>query len=93
MTLDLTDAVRRALEAEREAGQVLRIAFAGGCGAPGFRLATARRPLTDDRPIGVGSGLTLWLDPRAVRELDGARLDFARDRGFLLDHASWGTSC
>lgn len=71
---------------------VLRIAFAGGCGAMGFRLSASRRPDADDLHLEV-EGVPVALDRLAAAELDGATLDYDEDEGFLLDHPAWGQSC
>ena len=70
----------------------LRIAFAGGCGAMGFRLSAARRIDDDDLRLTV-DGIPLALDRKAAAELDGATLDYDEDEGFTLDHPAWGLSC
>jgi Fe-S cluster assembly iron-binding protein IscA len=90
--LTLTAAARQAAERDLRPGEALRIAFAGGCGAPGFRLAAARRALEDDLRLEV-EGVALLLDRQAAAELDGAALDFDEQEGFRLDHPAWGVSC
>ncbi len=92
MHMSLTPAALAAAERDLGAGQALRIAFAGGCGAMGFRLAATRRSDDDDLRLEI-DGVPLLLDRRAVAELDGATLDYDEDDGFLLDHPAWGTSC
>lgn len=92
MEIHLTSAARQAAERDLGPDERLRIAFAGGCGAMGFRLAATRRANGDDIPLTVGS-VHLLLDSLAARELDGATLDYDEDEGFLLDHPSWGVSC
>jgi Fe-S cluster assembly iron-binding protein IscA len=90
--LTLSSAARKAIEKDLPEGSRLRIAFAGGCGALGFRLAVSRRQLPDDTPID-SDGVTVLLDRRALQELDGARLEYDEEEGFVLDHPSWGVSC
>lgn len=92
MDLTLTAAARQAIARDLPPGTFLRIAFAGGCGALGFRLAATRRRLPDDLLMTV-DGAPLLLDRQAARDLDGARLDFEPEEGFVLDHPRWGTSC
>ena len=70
----------------------LRIAFAGGCGAMGFRIAPVRRAAEGDLELEL-DGVPVLLDRRAVAELEGATLDYDEDEGFVLDHPSWGVSC
>jgi Fe-S cluster assembly iron-binding protein IscA len=88
----LTAAAREAASRDLAPGEALRIAFAGGCGAFGFRLAAARRPLEDDLSIEV-EGVPVLLDRQAAAELDGATLDYDEGEGFRLDHPAWGGSC
>ena len=92
MELHLSSAAREAAIRDLKSHQMLRIAFAGGCGAMGFRLTATRRGVEDDLRLQVGP-LTVLLDPMAARELDGATLDFQEEEGFFLDHPQWGISC
>lgn len=92
MVLTFSSAARLAISRDLPTGSFLRIAFAGGCGALGYRLAATRRRHPDDLPIGVDDA-TVLLDRQAARDLDGARLDYDPQEGFLLDHDRWGTSC
>lgn len=88
LTAAATLAARRDLGGNRK----LRIAFAGGCGAMGFRLAAARRAVDGDLELEV-AGIPLLLDRQAAGELNGAVLDYDEDEGFQLDHPQWGVSC
>lgn len=90
--ISLTPAARRAAVRDLGAGEHLRISFAGGCGAPGFRLAAARWTAEDDLVL-EREGVSLVLDRQAARELLGAVLDWSEDEGFVLDHERWGVSC
>lgn len=92
MELTLSSAARAAVERDLAPGQILRIAFAGGCGALGFRLSTPRRGNDGDLTV-VLPEVTIFLDRLAANELDGATLDFVEDEGFVLDHPAWGVSC
>ena len=92
MKLTLTEAAREAVHNDLGPRQVLRIAFAGGCGALGFRLSTPRRGNDGDVQIDL-TDVTVYLDRQAVAELDGAKLDYDEEAGFILDHPSWGVSC
>lgn len=58
----------------------------------GFRLSTPRRGNEGDTRINL-SDVTVYLDRQAVTELDGAKLDYDEEEGFILDHPSWGVSC
>ncbi len=92
MELTLSSTAKEAIERDLAPGQILRIAFAGGCGALGFRLSTPRRGNDGDLTV-VLPEVTIFLDRQAASELDGATLDFDEDEGFLLDHPAWGVSC
>lgn len=92
MNIQLSTAAQEAARRDLTGDQKLRIAFAGGCGAMGFRLSACRRGDPDDLRLELGP-VTLLLDRLAARELDGAILDYQEDEGFLLDHPQWGVSC
>ena len=92
MELTLSSTAKEAIERDLAPDQILRIAFAGGCGALGFRLSTPRRGNDGDLTV-VLPEVTILLDPQAANELDGATLDFDEDEGFVLDHPAWGASC
>jgi Fe-S cluster assembly iron-binding protein IscA len=92
MEITLTPAAREAAERDLDPGHSLRIAFAGGCGALGFRLAASRRSAEGDLEVEL-DGVPLLLDRQAVRELDGAVLDYDPEQGFFIDHPAWGRSC
>ncbi|MEM9293052.1 MAG: iron-sulfur cluster biosynthesis family protein [Acidobacteriota bacterium] len=93
MRIHCTEAAHHAAHRDLRDDETLRIAFAGGCGAMGFRLHVSRRPQEDDLSLQTSSGLPLLLDAMAARELDGATLDYDGDEGFTLDHPNWGASC
>ncbi len=92
MRLDLTPAAREAALRDLAPGQRLRIAFAGGCGALGFRIAATRRESDDETRLEL-EGVTLLLDRQAVRELDGAKIDWDEDEGYRVEHPRWGAAC
>ncbi len=92
MEMTLTPAARRAARRDLGPEEHLRIAFAGGCGAMGFRLGATRRVAEGDLRLEI-DGVAVVLDRMAVRELDGAVLDHDEEGGFALDHPSWGRSC
>jgi Fe-S cluster assembly iron-binding protein IscA len=92
MQMTLTPAAREAAERDLGPDEALRIAFAGGCGALGFRLSATRRRQEDDLALEL-EGVPVLLDPKAAAELDGAALDYDEEEGFLLDHPAWGLSC
>jgi Fe-S cluster assembly iron-binding protein IscA len=92
MEITLTPAAREAAERDLAPGEHLRIAFAGGCGAMGFRLAASRRSAEGDLRVEL-AGIPVLLDRQAVSELGGATLDYDEDEGFVIDHPTWGRSC
>ncbi len=92
MELTLTPAAVAAAERDLEPGASLRIAFAGGCGAMGFRLAGTRSVAVDDLRLTL-EGIPVALDRMAASQLDGATLDYDEDEGFRLDHPAWGVAC
>jgi len=92
MEIHLSTAAREAVTRDLDPRQMLRIAFAGGCGAMGFRLSATRRSVEDDVQLDLGA-LTVLLDRMAAQELDGATLDYEEEEGFFLDHPQWGVSC
>lgn len=92
MDFTLTPAAKEAAERDLGPGQALRIAFAGGCGAMGFRLAATRRADDEDLRLEV-DGIPLLLDRRAATDLNGATLDYSEDEGFTVNHPAWGVSC
>jgi len=92
MEITLTPAARDAALRDLGTGEHLRIAFAGGCGAMGFRLAPSRRGAEGDLELDL-DGIPLLLDRQAASELAGATLDYDEDEGFVIDHPTWGRSC
>jgi|CXWL01.1.fsa_nt_gi Fe-S cluster assembly iron-binding protein IscA len=92
LRLQLSPEARAAAVRDLGPGETLRIAFAGGCGAMGFRLAAARKMVDGDLLLEI-DGIPVALDSRAATELDGATLLYDEDEGLVLDHPSWGVSC
>ncbi len=92
MNITLTPAARTAAARDLGPDEHLRIVFAGGCGALGFRLSASRRHSDGDLTL-ERDGVPLVLDRQAVRELEGAVLDYDEDEGFVIDHPAWGVSC
>lgn len=90
--LEMTPEARSAARRDLGPDESLRIAFAGGCGAMGFRLSASRRALDGDTELRV-DGVPVLLDRQAARELDGATLDWDELEGFRVDHPAWGLSC
>ena len=87
--LQISDQARRAFQEEASGAQVLRIAFAGGCGALGFRVALAGSPRDDDKLIEL-DGLRVALDSMAASRLKGALIDYRSEQGddpcFVVEH-------
>lgn len=92
MEITLTSAALQAARRDLAPGEHLRIAFAGGCGAMGFRLGATRRTAEGDLRLDL-DGVAVVLDRMAARELDGAVLDHDEEDGFVIEHPAWGRSC
>lgn len=92
MELHLTPSALAAAKRDLRGDQRLRIAFAGGCGAMGFRLAAVRRAAEGDRELAI-DGVAVLVDRQAAAELDGAAVDYDEEEGFTLDHPAWGVQC
>jgi Fe-S cluster assembly iron-binding protein IscA len=96
-SIRLSTEASAAVARDLEPGETLRIVFAGGCGAMGFRLAPARRAYPGDERVAAesdgGGAVELLLDARAAQELDGAVLEYDPDEGFHIEHPEWGLSC
>jgi Fe-S cluster assembly iron-binding protein IscA len=61
---------------ERDPGHpVLRLSFAGGCGALGYRLTPAREGPREGEQVLSVDGLTVYVDFKAATDLDGARIE------------------
>jgi Fe-S cluster assembly iron-binding protein IscA len=77
MRLSVTPDARQALTdhlARDRSRAALRIMFAGGCGALGYRLTAAADPMAGDEAIQV-DGLRFFLDYKSRIDLDGARIE------------------
>ncbi len=78
MTIFITPEARQAIAdwlARDPSRPALRLSFAGGCGALGYRLAPASpgaRP--GERALDI-DGLTIYADFKAASDLDGARIE------------------
>ena len=86
-TIRVTERAATALRDQLKDGENLRVVFAGGCGAFGYRIAVARRVYPGDQVGYSASGLRVLLDPRAAMELGGAVIDFDPEDGFVLQTA------
>jgi Fe-S cluster assembly iron-binding protein IscA len=99
MNLTFTPEARRAVAAwlDRDPSRpALRLSFAGGCGALGYRLAPAPPgPRAGERVLTV-DGLTIYADYKSSADLDGARVeigDTADDILVVHDRSVVGGMC
>jgi Fe-S cluster assembly iron-binding protein IscA len=78
MTMSMTPEARKAIAgwlARDPSRPALRLSFAGGCGALGYRLTPAAEgPRQGEQALSV-DGLTIYADFKAATELDGARIE------------------
>jgi Fe-S cluster assembly iron-binding protein IscA len=78
MTIEIDPEARRVIDgwlARDPARPALRLSFAGGCGALGYRLAPAPRGAQPGETIVEVDGLTIYADFKAASDLDGARIE------------------
>jgi Fe-S cluster assembly iron-binding protein IscA len=78
MTITITAEARQAISdllARDPTRPVLRLSFAGGCGALGYRLAPSPAGLISGEQEIVVAGLTIYADFKAASDLDGARIE------------------
>ena len=74
----------------------LRLSFAGGCGALGYRLTPASRGARPDEQVLSVDGLTIYVDFKAASDLDGARIEVGEspdDIQIVHDHGVVGGMC
>jgi hypothetical protein len=99
MTLTITPDARRAIDAwlARDPSRpALRLSFAGGCGALGFRLTPAAAGLRAGEQALAVDGLTIYADFKAASDLDGARIevgDSDEDIVVVHEHGVVGGMC
>jgi Fe-S cluster assembly iron-binding protein IscA len=78
MTITIAANARQAIAgwlARDPSRPVLRLSFAGGCGALGYRLTAAPEgPRQGEQVLSV-DGLTIYADYKAASDLDGARIE------------------
>ena len=78
MTISFTPEAREAVRAwlARDPSKpALRLCFAGGCGALGYRLTPAAlEPRPGEQAIEV-DGITVYADFKSATDLDGARIE------------------
>jgi len=78
MTLRITPEARQAVEAwlARDPSRpALRLSFAGGCGALGYRLTPAAPGLRAGEHVLSVEGLTIYADYKSSADLDGALIE------------------
>lgn len=99
MNLTITPEARRAIDAwlARDPSRpALRLSFAGGCGALGYRLTPAPDvPRVGERAVSAG-GLTIFADFKAAADLDGARIELGETEDDIVvvhDHGVVGGMC
>jgi Fe-S cluster assembly iron-binding protein IscA len=99
MTLAISPEARRAIVGwlARDPGRpVLRLSFAGGCGALGYRLTPAPEgPRQGEQVLSV-DGLTVYADFKAATDLDGARIEVGDSQDDIVvihEHGVVGGFC
>ena len=90
MTLTISRDARRAIDAWLARDPLrpsLRLSFAGGCGALGYRLTPAPAGARAGERAIVVDGLTIYADFKAASDLDGARIEIGEsDEDILVVH-------
>jgi Fe-S cluster assembly iron-binding protein IscA len=74
----------------------LRLSFAGGCGALGYRLTPASLGERPDETVLHVDGLVIYADFKAASDLDGARIEVGEsidDIQIVHDHGVVGGMC
>jgi Fe-S cluster assembly iron-binding protein IscA len=99
MTITITPEARQAISdslARDSSRPALRLSFAGGCGALGYRLTPAPSGARSGEQVFALDGLTIYADFKAASDLDGARIevgDSPEDILVVHDHAVVGGMC
>lgn len=90
MKLTITPEARRAIDTwllRDPSRPALRLAFAGGCGALGYRLSPAAADKRADEQTVEADGLTIYADFKSASDLDGARIEVGEsDEDVVLVH-------
>jgi Fe-S cluster assembly iron-binding protein IscA len=87
MTMTITPDARQAIAAwlARDPSRpALRLSFAGGCGALGYRLAAALPGARPGEQVLSIEGLTIYADFKAASDLNGARLEVGESPDDIL---------
>ena len=99
MTLCIAPEARQAIRdwlARDPSRPALRLSFAGGCGALGYRLAPAPEGARTGETALHVDGLVIYADFKAASDLDGAHIeigDSPDDIQVVHDHAVVGGFC
>jgi Fe-S cluster assembly iron-binding protein IscA len=99
MKISVTAEARQAIAdwlARDPSRPALRLSFAGGCGALGYRLSPAPSGARHGEQELSVEGLTIYADYKAASDLDGARIevgDSADDVLVVHDHCVVGGMC
>ena len=92
MTLTISARARQAVEAwlARDPSRpALRLSFAGGCGALGYRLTPAPSGVRAGEQIVEVEGLTIYADFKAASDLEGALIEIGEsDEDIVVMHES-----
>jgi Fe-S cluster assembly iron-binding protein IscA len=90
MLLTISPDARRAIDAwlARDPSRpALRLSFAGGCGALGYRLTPAPEGARAGEQVLDAQGLTIYADYKAASDLVGARIEVGEsDEDIVVVH-------
>jgi Fe-S cluster assembly iron-binding protein IscA len=78
MTISIDSGARQAIArwlARDPSRPALRLSFAGGCGALGYRLTPAAAGARPGERVVSVEGLTIYADYKSAADLDGARIE------------------
>ena len=87
MTMTIAPDARKAVAdwlARDPSRPVLRLSFAGGCGALGYRLTPAPSGARPGEQILSVEGLTIYADYKSSADLDGARIEVGESPDDIL---------
>ncbi len=99
MTITMSTAAREAITAWMAVDPyrpALRLSFAGGCGALGYRLTPAPVGARAGEQTVQVDGLTIYADFKAASDLDGARIEVGESMDDIVvvhEHAIVGGLC
>jgi Fe-S cluster assembly iron-binding protein IscA len=87
MTISIAPDARQAIVdwlARDPSRPVLRLSFAGGCGALGYRLTPAPSGPRPGEQVLTVEGLTVYADYKSAADLDGARVEIGESPDDIL---------